>query len=25
MGEMEQSQDPILQEFLALDELVTPV
>jgi phospholipid/cholesterol/gamma-HCH transport system ATP-binding protein len=25
MEEMEQSQDPILQEFLALDELVTPV
>jgi ABC-type transporter Mla maintaining outer membrane lipid asymmetry ATPase subunit MlaF len=25
MEEMERSQDPILQEFLALDELVTPV
>ena len=25
MEQMEQSQDPILQEFLALDELVTPV
>jgi phospholipid/cholesterol/gamma-HCH transport system ATP-binding protein len=25
MEEMERSSDPILQEFLAMDELVTPV